>query len=1220
MKNPTRTSVLALLLVAGTPLVLASCSGTPGRSAGEASSAEAQRLAPSIARLESLAASQARRPQPREIAPPPGLDPSLVSTLDPVPPEAIAPLADLLPELASEIPVSAPAAPVTPPAPEDSERALRLYARARAAANANQMPAAVSLLDEAVKADPTQAAIWRLRGDVLAATGQRLGSLAAYQRTLDLGLLEPRACLLLGIASADQGDFLKASRFLAGAIQHHDDGEDPALPVIAYAALGASLHQLGHLAAGNEAIDRAIGSPLQFTATTSYRPDLQTLARRRSDLARDAGDAWARLGDSERALEAYEQAASNPSFDPSSITERRVYVLSRSGRPAEAALVLLDDVVASSLRVDDRQLSLFRYLSSGTDLGPLIAQGLAELPGWAEARADAVGVPAPRITPTIEGRLARAGAAIDPDRAADLLASHLARHPDDADAAREWVALVPPDQVRPSAIALVERQPLAALSLGDELSRSLVWKSVVAPGPESAAEATLSAAVRAAQGEYAEAARTLNASPAWNSEAGSTAAALIAAETGDFAHAERLLGSVGDPLLRARILLATQRPGEARALIESIASQSPDSSLLDMSAEIALGLRDGAGAESLLRRAIEADPFDEPLYERLAGLYRTGAPLANQDKLFGVYRDLRMAVPSSRLLRALNAQDAAQRGSLAQAESELVSLLEQDPDDALAAQLLFAVWQRRVRDDPTTWQRAEAMLNARRAASPASPTIAISLSHVVEQAGRGPEAESVLREQLELAPTPALHESLETLLRDRLAREAEADQLALIRLSPAPRPIDSTIELARIRARTDDLEGAVRALESELPEAATLTPAQGASIQLILADVGPAASADPDPARARAVLRLIDVAMARSIAVTPGLHELRIALLASLPDEPADRIIRACADALAQNPTLGVRPYKRAIASLAEIDRHADALKVAIAGMESSAAPDAELALMGVRLTVLAGDAADLKRVLDRVPDLETAATVLEPIHPDGALALDQSATLDSARAEIAFMVGNYLAVSSDRKAASDDMYRLAIRYSDTHAMAANNLGYTLLVEGRNPDEATRLLESAYRIAPDDPNVVDSIGWLRYQFGQVRDAANPDGSSTEGAITLLQRALIIDVDGGSPVSMDHYADALWAGGEREDAILQWEQALDALERDMASLESAGRSDPDHPPLLESIKGKLEAARSGREPAIAPMRWAPEGRPMPTASTEPAPARQGDPETAEPAPR
>jgi tetratricopeptide (TPR) repeat protein len=1160
-------------------------------------------------------------PQPLNIEPPPGLDPATVRPLDPVPPEAITTLAALLPQLTSDLPVTPVVAPQTAPTSEDSERALRLYARARAAANANQMPEAVSFLDEAVKADPTHASIWRLRGDVLAATGQRLGSLAAYQRTLDLGRIEPRACLLLGIAAADQGDHLKAARYLAGAIQNHNDGEDPALPVIANAALGVSLHQIGRLVAGNEAIERAVGSPLQFTATTSYRPDLQTLARRRSDLAREAGDAWARLGDSDRALEAYEQAATNPSFDPSSITERRVYVLSRAGRPAEAALVLLDDVVGSSLRVDDRQLSLFRYLSSGTDLGPLIAQALAELPGWAEARAAALGVPAPRITPTVQGRLARAGAAIDPTRASDLLAAHIAKFPDNADAAREWVALAAPEAVRQSAAEIVERQPLAVLALGDELARSLLWPAIVAQGSEvQAAPATLSAAVLLAQGEYAEASRALRAAPAWNREAGVAAAALVASGVGDVEHAERLLVDVRDPRLRGRILLALQRPAEAKAQIELVSGPPADSMQLDMSAEIALGLRDGTGAESLLRRAIEADPFDESLYERLAGLYRTGAPLANQDKLFGVYRDLRVAVPSSRLLRALNAQDAAQRGSLAQAETELASLLEQDPDDALAAQLLIAVWQRRVRDDPTTWQRAEAMLSAQRQVSPASPTAAISLAHVVDQSGRGPEAETILRSQLDIAPAPSLHDSLEALLRDRLDREAEADQLALLRLSPAPRPIDVTIELARVRARTDDLDGAVRALEADLPGAAILTPAQGASIQLILADVGPAASANPNPTRAKAVLRLIDVAMARSINVTPGLHELRIALLASLPDQPADRIIGACADARAQNPSLGTRPFKRAIAALAESDRHTDALPVAIAGLEAATAPDSELSLMAVRLVVLVGEADDLRRVLDRIPDLATASAVLEPIHPDGALALDSDDTLDTARAEIAFMVGNYLAVSNDRKSSSDDVYRLAIRYSPSHAMAANNLGYTLLIEGRNPDEAERLLEAAYRIAPDDPNVVDSIGWLRYQFGRITDSPHPDGTTIEGAITLLQRALIIDVDGGSAVSMDHYADALWAGGEREDAILQWEQALAELEREMADLESAGRSDPDHPPLLESINAKLEAVRSGREPAIAPMRWAPEGRPMPTASNKPLTGAEDAAETGSPSPR
>lgn len=1159
-------------------------------------------LAPSIHALERLAATESRGAESRRISPPAGLDAKLVEPMGEVPDAARVPLAELLPRYASDL-----KRPDAPPAEsaataEDSERALRLYARARIAWNDGKNADAITLLDEAEKADKGRAEIPLLRGDILAASGQRIGSLAAYKRVIDLGRLEPRACLLLGIAASEQGDHEQACRWLAGAIENQSAGGDPALPVIARAAIGSSLHALGRLVAGNEALESAARSALQFTSTTSYRADLQTLARRRSDLARDAGDAWARLGDADRALDAYELAAQHPSFDPSAITERRVYVLTRSGRAAEAALILLDDVSNASLRVDDRQLALFRYLSQNTDREPLIARALSELPVAAAARAAALGLPAPKMTAAVESRLARAASAIDPGSATQLLAAHLARHPSDVECARAWVATIPDAQLAQTAVAFVGANPLASASVGTAIASSARWRMVMdALQGGSRAEpgaALLAGAMLLEQGAFARAAeaiRVLGSAPGEapdSSKSPGPAAAMLAARSGDWDHAQALLGTVPDPTQRARVLLTLQRPAEAKLALESALSESATASDLRLGADIAIALRDAEAGAALLRRAIEADPFDESTYEQLSGLYRAGAPLANQDRLFEVYRDLRMAVPSSRLLRAMSAQDAAQRGQLALAEPEVVSLLELSPDDELASRLAVAVWQRRAGSDPTALARAESTLRSLRDAHPASATLAVALATIVSDAGRIGEAESILRDHSMAFPSPLIDGAFEAFLRDRADRGAEADAMAILRLDPRPRPIDATIELARARARADDLAGAAQALASDLPENATLSPGQGAMIQLILADVGPAAAAAPTPERADAVLRIIDVALARSVAVTPGVHELRMALLASKPDTGVDQLISACRDASDPSGPNATRSFKRVIAALAQSDRPAEALRVAIAGLEHASAPDDELVSVGVRLVVIAGDASDLARVLDRVTTLSTARAVLEPIHPDGPNALDARATLERAKSEIAFMIGNYFASSDDRRDRADDTYRLALRYDPTNAMAANNLGYTLLERGINPEEAEALLESAYLHAPDDANVADSIGWLRYQQGRLLDTVSSDGTIVEGAVSLLLKALTIDLDGGSPVSLDHYADALWASGEREEAVLRWEEAITELERETANLEAAGRSNPEHAPLLESLRAKIAAASEGREPAIAPMRWKP----------------------------
>lgn len=1194
---PTRpiNRALLVLLIAGLPLAAVSCASRTPISEAQAPSRD-RAIAPAISEIEDLAQRQSRTPVPSDFPVPSGLDASLVQPLQPVPPEARTSLRELLPTLASEVPFKNPDPPATPPDEVAREAALRLYARARAAAIADKPANAIAFLDEAAKADPTRPEIWRLRGDILSNTSQRFGATAAYQRAVDLGIVESRAYLALGQAALDRADDAAAARLLAAAIERHADGEDPALPVIARGSLGPALHKLGYTNAGSEALLEAAGASLQFTATTAFRTDLQSLARRRSDLARDAGDGWSRLGETPKALAAYDLASALPSFDPSAISERRVYVLARAGMPAGASLTLLDDIANAGLRIDDRQLELLGLLANHSDLGPLLARAVAELPALARHEAAISGSPAPRITPTIQSRLARAAVAIHPAGARGVLESHLIEFPSDADVCRAWVSLLGTDAAGAvsAATGLIDRQPLVAPTLALQLAQSPLGARIVeshadaAEVRSSAPHATLIASLRNARGEWADASSTLRQGPRSRSSPGIAAEALIAAAAGDVALTDSLLPSIQDPAQQGRILAALQRPDAASLAIESAIEHSPSVQTLIIGTEVAVLRRDAEHAESLLRRAIEIDPFDESLYERLAGLFRQGAPLADQDRLFGVYRDLREAVPSSRLLRTLNAQDAMQRNLFAQAEQELVSLIRSDPDDRRAMQTLLTAWERLAQSDPATMPRAVALLESLRAARPSSATLAIAYARALAAASPA-DARVFLEAHLADYPSDEVASSYEALVRGPVALPEEATAFAIARLSDLPRPIDATISLAREQSAAGMLFDAASTLERDLPPDSTLTPTQSATLQLMLADVAPAASTSNDLSLIRGTLRLIAVVAERAQGMAPGIHEIRISLLASDPEAKQGDLLDAITRARTDAPTLGSRPARAAIGSLVANDRNEEALAIVIDELQHGAPYDPELALAGVRLVVAAGKAADLRAVLESISTLDDAEKVLSPIHPDGDLALPHDATLDEARAEIAFIAANAMAVSDDRAADSHDLYRLALAFDPEHAMAANNLGYTLLEGERELTEAASLLELAFRLEPNDPNVIDSIGWLRYQQGIIDDVSNSDGSITEGAITLLERAVLVDASGGSPVSIDHYGDALWAGGQNQSAIDQWAHALATLERRMSEYAALGRSDPEHPALLASIESKLTAARADGEPKIAPMR-------------------------------
>lgn len=1188
-----------LLAAVGLPLGLASCQAHRSRteSPPAATGAIDPSIAPSLASLRSLARQQAGRPVPIDLAVPPGMDPTRVLPLNPIPPEATEPLPSLLARLASEVPVKPLEPPPTPPDADATRTALYFYARAQAALGMNKPANAIGFLDEAVKADPTRPELWRLRGDILASTSQRFGAAAAYQRTLDLGLIEPRACLMLGLNAAERSEHLSAARYLAAAIRHHVEGEDPALPIVAHASLGQSLHALGFLTAGNEALAFATGAPLQFTSTTGLRSELQSLTRRRSDIARDTGDAWMRLGNLEKALESYARAAALPSIDESAITERRVYVLARSGRTAEAALVLLEDIAVSDLRIDDRHLVLLRSLATGTSLGPLLSGAIGELPTLAAHTMRAQGAPEPRITPTISGRLARSALAIHPESASPVLKSHLLRYPFDQDVCADWLSLLS-DSPRESVTTLAElvsMQPLVSMTIAGSLAQTAAGGPILAslasepPSGRPAETALLRAALHHARGEWAQASASLRSMPSSASEQFAGCAAVLAASCGDAGLTEHLLSRVSDPALRARAYLALQRAEDAQASFgASLQDESPPSHL-ELGAEIASLRRDALTTESLLRRALDADPFDERLYERLAALYRPGAPRADQDRLFAVYRELRESVPSSRLLRALNAQEAAQRNQFAQAERELVSLVQTSPDDARAMQILLLVWEHMARTDARALERGVSVVEALRVDRPDATGPILALARLLAMAGRTSEARDLLEASIQRRPTPELASALESLIADAMSNPAEAIQLAIIRLSPLPRPIDATVELARRYASAGEIGLAASCLANDLPASSMLTPGQGAALQIMVAELGPQISAARGTPGVRDAIALLGIVASRTTSLAPGVHELRISALASDPATDPSTLIEAIEDARKDAPTLGQRPARLALSALLADDRNQAALAVAVNELERVEAFDPELMLATVRLAVIAGVARDLERALETMRAAEDASKVLHEIHPDGELAHPPGATLDAIRAEIAFIAANAVTLSDEMQDRSFDMYRLALRYSPTHAMAANNLGYTLLEEGRDLDEAASLLELAYRLAPDDANVVDSIGWLRYHQGIIVDRQMPDGGVVEGAVTLLSNALILDSDGGSPVSLDHYADALWAAGEREDAMEQWAHALATLERRMAALSAQGRSDPDHPKLKASLESKLAAARAGSEPEIAPMR-------------------------------
>ena len=98
------------------------------------------------------------------------------------------------------------------------------------------------------------------------------------------------------------------------------------------------------------------------------------------------------------------------------------------------------------------------------------------------------------------------------------------------------------------------------------------------------------------------------------------------------------------------------------------------------------------------------------------------------------------------------------------------------------------------------------------------------------------------------------------------------------------------------------------------------------------------------------------------------------------------------------------------------------------------------------------------------------------------------------------------------------------------NANALNALGYTLADRGLRIDEAQKYVERAFALKPDDPAVIDSMGWIHFRLGNYAEAEN----YLRKALDLMDDAEIIG----------HLGELLWAQGNYEEARSLLREAME----------------------------------------------------------------------------
>jgi Flp pilus assembly protein TadD len=121
-------------------------------------------------------------------------------------------------------------------------------------------------------------------------------------------------------------------------------------------------------------------------------------------------------------------------------------------------------------------------------------------------------------------------------------------------------------------------------------------------------------------------------------------------------------------------------------------------------------------------------------------------------------------------------------------------------------------------------------------------------------------------------------------------------------------------------------------------------------------------------------------------------------------------------------------------------------------------------------------------------------------------------------------------AMVAEKLARTDEMERLLRRVMELkpdHQHAYNALGYSLAERNMRLPEARALILKALELAPGDPFITDSAGWVEFRLGNHAEA-----------LAYLRRAYAARPD--TEIAA-HLGEVLWVSGQREEALRVWRE-------------------------------------------------------------------------------
>jgi tetratricopeptide (TPR) repeat protein len=144
-----------------------------------------------------------------------------------------------------------------------------------------------------------------------------------------------------------------------------------------------------------------------------------------------------------------------------------------------------------------------------------------------------------------------------------------------------------------------------------------------------------------------------------------------------------------------------------------------------------------------------------------------------------------------------------------------------------------------------------------------------------------------------------------------------------------------------------------------------------------------------------------------------------------------------------------------------------------------------------------------------------------EKVLNDALAAIPDSSKLLYARA--------MLYIQRNQRGDAERDLRHILQFEPDNAVALNSLGYMLTDDNQRYREAEELLTKAHHLKPDDPVIIDSLGWLHYRQGNYIDAIR----ELRQAYTSYQE----------PAVAAHLGEVLWVTGAQEEARSIWQEGI-----------------------------------------------------------------------------